>query len=236
MSKHMKRFMAPRSWIIERKRATWAIRPAPGPHPVERSIPLGLLIRDLLGYAATAREAKRIIGAAEVLVDGKPTRDYKRPLGVMDVVSIPKTGEHFRILPDARGKLRPVRIDGEKAKWKLVRIENKTTVRGGRVQLNLHDGRNILLDKDAYRTGDVLKIALPSQEILAHYPLTGGSIAMIIGGRHRGKVSVIERFSRDTGEKDPPVVFKEKFRTVRRNVFVIGKAKPEISLPEVSVT
>ena len=44
------------------------------------------------------------------------------------------------------------------AKWKLHRIENKTIVKGKKVQLNLHDGRNIIVGKDEYKSGDVLKI------------------------------------------------------------------------------
>ncbi len=235
MSKHMKRLTAPRSWVIERKVAKWAVKPSPGPHPIERSIPLLMLIRDYLGYADTAREAKRIIGAAEVLVDGKPTRDHKRPIGIMDVVSIPRLNEHYRILVDRKGKIRPVKIDSEKAKWKLSKIENKTTVKGGRTQLNLHDGRNILVDEDRYSTGDVLKISIPDQKILEVYKLEKGNIALITGGSHRGEISFIEEVVRDNATKNPPVIFRDGFRTVKKNVFVIGKKKSEIALPEVEV-
>ena len=62
----------------------------------------------------------------------------------------------------------------EEIEFKLCRIENKTVVNGGQIQLNLHDGRNILVrlndptnaEEDIYKTKDVLKIAIPSQEIL----------------------------------------------------------------------
>jgi len=43
------------------------------------------------------------------------------------------------------------------AEWKLCRIQNKTIVKGKKVQLNLHDGKNKLVEKDEYKTGDVLK-------------------------------------------------------------------------------
>jgi len=39
-----------------------------------------------------------------VKVDGKTRRDDGFPLGVMDVLSIEKTGENFRILYDCKGR------------------------------------------------------------------------------------------------------------------------------------
>ena len=105
------------------------------------------MVRDLLGYCDTAAEARRIIGSRDILIDGKVVTDYKRPVGFMDVITIPKTKENYRVVLDSMGYLRLVQITKDKAKWKLVRIEDKTTVKKGKTQLNLHDGRNILLKK-----------------------------------------------------------------------------------------
>ncbi|MDG6220707.1 MAG: 30S ribosomal protein S4e [Candidatus Thermoplasmatota archaeon] len=235
MSKHMKRLTSPRSWVVRRKDATWSTKPRAGPHSIEMSIPLSTAIRDYLGYADTQREARHIIGSAKILVDGKPVRDHKRPVGLMDVVSIPETKENFRMLFDKNGKLRLIKIDAKNAEWKLARIENKTTVKGGKIQLNLHDGRNILLSDNKYETGDVLKIALPSQEILDSYKLGKGNLAMVIGGAHLGNVSTIVSYEVTQTVRDNPVVFKDGFSTGKKNVFVLGKTTPEVKLPEVKV-
>ena len=40
-----------------------------------------------------------------------------------------------------------VEVKPAEAKWKLVRVENKRVIKGGKTQLNLHDGTNILSDK-----------------------------------------------------------------------------------------
>jgi small subunit ribosomal protein S4e len=234
MSKHMKRLTIPRSWSLPRKVVPWAVKPRPGPHPVERSIPLLVAIRDYLKYADTAKEAKFILGSREIMVDGKIVTDHKRPVGFMDVIAIPKTDEYFRVLLDSRGRLRLVRIEKERSEWKLVRIENKTTVRGGRTQLNLHDGRNILLEKDQYRTGDVLKIALPTQKIMDHYPFQEGRVAMIIGGKHAGQVATIKSYEVTRSPK-PNIVHFDEFSTIKDYVFVVGRTTPEITVPEVSV-
>jgi small subunit ribosomal protein S4e len=180
----MKRLTVPRIWTIPKKTKPWAVRARPGPHRLRRSIPLLVVIRDYLNYADNAREARHIIGGREITVDGKVVTDPKRPVGLMDVVGIPGTDENFRILLDARGKIRTVRIDKARAEWKLIRVENKTVVKGHKFQVNFHDGRNILLDENKYKTGDVLKIALPTQKVMEHYPMEEGNTAMVIGGRH----------------------------------------------------
>ena len=92
--------------------------------------------------ADTAREAKMIINQGEILVDGTVRKDYKFPVGFMDVIQIPKTGKTYRVLPDEKGRLVLHPISEENQNFKLCRIQNKTTIRGGRQQLNLHDGRN----------------------------------------------------------------------------------------------
>ena len=90
MSKHLKRIASPRKWPVSRKTSVWIVKPSSGPHSIENSIPLSIGIRDFLKIAKTSPEARRIIGNGDIFVDGKVTRKYKRPVGLMDVISIPK--------------------------------------------------------------------------------------------------------------------------------------------------
>lgn len=230
--RHLKRLAVPRSWTIPRKTSKWAVRPRPGPHPLDRSVPLLVLVRDMLGYAHTAREARRIIGSRSILVDGRPATDGKRPVGLMDVVSIPETKEHFRVLLDTRGRLRLVAIEEKAAGWKLSRIQGKTTVRGGVTQLNLHDGRTLLLEKNAHATGDTLKLRVPEQKILETYPMAKGNVAILISGKHVGEIAHVEAYTPTRNPKENVVHFKEGFTTVKDNVFMVGKKAPELVLPQ----
>jgi len=232
MAAHLKRLKAPRTWRIERKVAKWTVKPSPGPHPVDRSIPLLLIVRDFLRLADTGKEARKIIAAREILVDGKARRDYKFPCGLMDVISIPKINEHYRVLFDRRGVFQLVKIDEERAKWKLCRIENKTMVRGGKIQLNLHDGRNIIVEENSYKTGDVVRISVPEQEILEVIPMEKGTLAMITGGKHTGQIAEIEEVI-VTKSPMPNIVKLKGFSTIKPYVFPIGKDKPLVQLPGV---
>jgi len=234
MSTQMKRLAAPRTWSLRRKVNVWVTKQSPGPHPLERSMPALIVMRDMLKICDTAKEAKRVIGNRELLVDGKPLRSPKMPIGLMDIISIPKMKAEYRMLLTDKGKLALVPVSEDEAKFKLCRIEKKTTVSKGRTQLNLHDGRNIVLDKNQYKSGDVLKINLEDQKIIEAYPLTAGATVMIIEGNKSGHTSTVSESIVVRGPSPNIVRFTDGGETVKGNVFVIGSKKAAIKLPEAS--
>lgn len=234
MSKDMKRLTAPRSWPIKRKTNAWVTKPSPGPHAIENSMPAVVVMRDLLQLCATSTEVRQIISEKSVLVNGKVVKNGKFPIGIMDIISIPKTGTSYRMVINRRGQLTLVKVQEGREAWKLSRIENKTTITGGKIQLNLHDGTNLLVEADTYKTGDVLKIEVPSQKILETYKLAKGSVVLIMSGSHVGETAVIEEYEITRTSSDNLVRFKDGSYTIKSNVFVIGTKAPEIELPEES--
>ncbi|MDR3074805.1 MAG: 30S ribosomal protein S4e [Candidatus Methanoplasma sp.] len=234
MSDHMKRLAAPRTWPLKRKVSVWATKQSPGAHSLESGMPAVMVLRDMIKVCDTAKEAKRIIGNRELFVDGTAVKNPKAPIGVMDTISIPKMNLSYRMLLTDKGKLTIVPISEDDAKWKLCRIEGKTKISGGRIQLNLSGGRNIVLDKNMYKSGDTLKIEVADQKVLGTYPLADGASALIISGALAGKVDVIADYVTVKGPSDNIVRFKSGTETVKRNVFIIGSSKPEIKLPEAS--
>jgi len=233
VTQDLKRLNAPKSWPVPRKSNVWVTSPNPGPHALDGCMPLSVVLRDVLKVVDTSAEAKKVLSAKKVLVDGKVVTEEKFPIGLMDVISIPDNGKYFRMLLDSRGKFMLVDIAEDRATWKLCRIENKTYVSGGRLQLNLHDGRNILVDDDKYKTGDVLKIELPTQKVLDAFKMVQGNVAMIVSGENSGQINVIEEQLEERSSAPNLVRFKNGKLTVKGNVFVIGNKTPEIALPEV---
>lgn len=236
MSLHLKRLAAPRAWHIPKKAATWVPKPLPGPHGKEESIPLGLVLRDYLKHAARAADAKRIIQAGEVLVDGKAAFSTKQVVGFMDVVTIPKNEEAYRVLFDYHGRVVLHAINAQNATWKLCRIEDKRTIEGGKFQLNLHDGRNVILkEAGQYKTGDSLKMHVPDQKIMGHYALAKGAQAFVTGGAHISETAVVEAVEVKRSPAPNLVALKTGggvlFETIKPYVFVIGKDKAEITVP-----
>ena len=235
MGKHIKRMAAPNTWPVPRKTSYWVTKPRAGPHGLYESMPLLSVVRDMLKLCDNSREARFIIGSRQILVDGKVVTDYKFPVGLMDVVTVQKTKQSYRMLVDYKAKLKLIQVEEHEKDWKLARIDNKTVVSKGKVQINLHDGRNVLLPKDQYKTGDVLKIELPTQKIVKAFKLEKGNLVLLIGGSHPGTVQTVESYEVGTGSAANIVTFKEGFSTVKENVFVVGEKSPEIKLPEAKV-
>jgi len=244
--RHLKRKPAPKFWPIPRKEFVWTVKPKPGPHPVSRCVPLTLIIRDVLGLAKTRKEAKAIISQEKIMVDGKVQREELFPTGLMDVVSIPETEKAYRVLPSEKGLILHS-VGKDEAGFKLCRIENKSIVADGHVQLNLHDGRNLLIrvkdpknpEEDVYQTLDTLKIRIPDQEVVEHMKLAEGAPAMIVEGKNIGRHGKIVTIERGLGQKrrNSLITIEDKagnrFQTILDYVFVIGDTEPCISLPEV---
>lgn len=232
MKKHIKRMAAPKSWAIPRKTSHWVTKPSPGPHRAERSMPLLSVVRDMLGLCDNSREARLIIGSRGIAVDGRIVTDYKFPVGLMDVVTVLKAKQSYRMMVDYKARLKLVPVTDNEKGWKLARIDGKKVVAGGKVQLNLHDGRCILLPKDQYKTGDVLKIELPAQKVVKAIKLEKGNLVFVLGGSHPGSVQTIEEYKVGRGSSSNVITFKEGFSTVKENVFVIGEKTPEVKVPE----
>jgi small subunit ribosomal protein S4e len=241
----LKRKPAPKIWPIHRKEAVWTVMPKPGPHSISLSLPLILIVRDMLKFAKTAKEAKNIISQGKMMVDGKVRRDERFLVGSMDVISIVDAEKSYRVLPSGKGLvLHP--IDSDEASFKLCRIENKHVVKGGHVHLDLHDGASYRIkvsnpqnpEEDTYQTLDVLKLSVPDRELLGHKKLSVGAPAIVIGGKNMGKYGKVVTIEKKPSKKrrDLLVTIEDKngdqFQTILDFVFILGDTEPSISLPE----
>lgn len=242
----LKRNPAPKFWPIHRKEDTWVAKPSSGPHNLHNCLPLSLVLRDILELAETRKEAKKILHQGKVTVNGKVQRKDDFPVGLMDVLSMDEANKHYRILPSHKG-LFLSEISKEETGFKLSRIEDKTTIPGG-VQLNLHDGSNMIIKvadpknpvEDTYNTFDVLKISLPSKEISTCIPLKEGNYAVITGGKNigvQGKIAEIEKAEAKKRISSLVVIEDDKgsrYQTILDFVFSLGDIKPQVSTMEAA--
>ncbi len=234
MTRRLKRRAAPRAWKIPRKGTKWVQRVAPGPHAQDQSLPLVLVLRDLQGIARNAREALTLLRQGSVRVDNKVVRDLARGVGLMDTVSLAAPADqHFRVVKDRRGRLVLVPIAAADAAVKLGRVRRKTALPGGRLQVTLHDGRNLIAPgRTEWKVGDSLKVALPGQTVAGHLPLAPGQLAYIAGGSHVGQLARIERIEVRNSPQPNRVHFAEGFSTSKEYVFVVGSESALLPLPE----
>jgi small subunit ribosomal protein S4e len=228
-SNHLKRLAMPRSWPLPRKTSIWVTRPTPGSHSLELCMPISLVIRDVLGYAHTTREVRHILHNGNALIDGRVCKDVRRGVGLMDVLTLGDS--NYRCVLDHNGRLRYRTISADEAGWKVCRIEGKSTIKGGKTQLNLHDGRNLIVDDATeYSSGSSLKISLPSQDILEHIKFDEGVRCYLIGGAHVGDFANMKSYDVKRSSMPNEVLFDD-FGTTASNVFVVGKS----TLPHTEV-
>ncbi len=240
--KTLKRLNTPKFLQIKRKHGKFFVKPSPGPHPSRFSLPLLHIVRDLLQIVDNHREAKKLIGLGNFKIDGKVVKDKGYPVGLMDVLSIEGSNKHFRILPDSHHGLILYEITQSESNFKLCRINQKSTIKGGHLQLNLHDGRNILIKvkdpknpkEDVYNRMDVLKISIPEQEILKVLKFKEGNLALIMSGKNIGQVGKIINILKRFGPKASTVSIQhnsEHTETLYDYTFIVGEEQSEINLP-----
>jgi small subunit ribosomal protein S4e len=160
----------------------------------------------------------------------------------MDVISIPELNKFFRITPFHKGLfLNP--ISKEETRFKLCRVEDKTTVEKGYMQIALHDGSNILAKAAAsenpqeinYETFDVLKLSLPEKQVVDRLKTKEGNLAVITGGKNIGKQGRIVEIEKTEAKKrrNALVVIEDekgnRYQTILDFVFSIGTAQSLIS-------
>jgi small subunit ribosomal protein S4e len=236
-SRHLKRHKSPSHWPIHRKANVWTKKTKPGPHSMETSIPTTIILREQLKYAKTAKEAKKILANRKIFIDGKPRTQTAFPIGLMDVLNIPDSGEYFRVLPDHGGKLKFLSISADEAEFKLYRIIGKTSQRKGKTQLNLHDGSNVLIktEQDRYKVNDVLKIKIPEKELQDHIEFKEMQQVIVTGGRSQGARGILIGLGPEPGWKKTATIRTpegDDIRTLEKYIFVVGSNEPIIKLKE----
>jgi len=248
--KHLKRLNAPKHWMLDKLGGTWAPRPSTGPHKLRECLPLSLILRNRLRYALTRREILQIVMRKSVKVDGHVRSDINYPAGFMDVVSLPKTNEQFRLLYDTKGRFVLHRITPEEASYKLCRVQKIDTANKASIGHNpfhtgqlavipyvvTHDGRTIRFADPAYQVNDSVKLDLATGRPVQHFKFDIGQLAMCTRGANIGRVGTVVSVEHHPGSFDIAHLKDRRGQTYATrvsNVFIIGDGtKPVISLPK----
>jgi small subunit ribosomal protein S4e len=228
----LKRYAAPRALKLQRKVTKWATKAAAGPHPVVMAIPMRMVVREYLSLARNAREADNIVSRGNILVDGVVRRDPKFPVGFMDVVRVAATNQVHRVLLDHRRRLVLNRETGEDAS-KLCKVVGKRIVRGGKIQLNFHDGKTMVGDFKEFKVGDVAQLNIPGAAVAGRLPMEVGMLALVTGGENTGRVGRIEEIKLIAGTQPNIIILKsgqDSFQAPEHYIFVVGREKSVISL------
>ena len=231
---HLSRLATPNTWGVARKGKKWIARPLPGPHALKHCLTLNILMKNNLEHVKTTKELKKILNDKAILVDKIVRKEYRFPVGFMDVVEIPKLNESYRIIYDTKGKLVPINSDSKETNLKLIKVIGKSLLKGGKMQFNLHDGKNILVDKKVKaNVGDTVLYDLTKKVIVKSFTLEKGASVFLTGGKYVGSVGKIKDVQKPDNLERSKLVFETNGKehiTLLDYAFVVGSTKPEVSL------
>jgi len=253
----LKRLNAPKHWMLAKLGGIWAPRPSCGPHKLRECIPLCIILRNRLKYALTGRESLMIVMRRHIQVDHKVRTDIKYPVGFMDVLSIKRTGEDFRLLFDTKGrfvlhslKKYPKEVNIKLCKIKSVGKAKKASIgknpflngmKGSIPYCVTTDGRTIRYPDPAISKHDTIQFNIVDKKIEKFVKFEAGNIAYVVRGKNHGRIGIISKIEKHPGAFDVVHLIEvtkkgrvpKPFTTRIDNVFCIGKGeKAWISLPK----
>lgn len=146
--------------MLDKLSGVWAPRPTTGPHKLRECVPLLVLLRNRLRYALNYREVFMIVKdkAGHIKVDNKTRCDPHFPVGYNDVVTIEKSGDHYRLLYDMKGRFVLHKIEASEAKFKLCKVIRHATGSNSIPYIVTHDGRTIRFTHPDIKANDTIKV------------------------------------------------------------------------------
>ena len=152
-------------------------------------------------------------------MDGKVRTDNTYPAGFMgvpvdnrspldeltrlaDVLSIEKSGEHFRLLYDVKGRFVIHRISPEEAVYKLLKVKKVALGNRGVPYIVTHDGRTIRYPDPVIKVNDTVRFDITQNKITGIVKFDTGNLVMITGGRNMGRAGVIVHREKHIGDFD----------------------------------
>ena len=225
-----KRMSAPTAWQLAKKEKKYVVSVAAGPHDGS-ALPIGVWLRDHMHLAENTKEARKILHERQVVLNGHIVTDEHLGIDVFDIISFPKINKHYIILVDAKGRQIEQEIPEASANVRLVKVASKTTVRGGKTQINLTCGANFISDV-ACKGKDTLIVGLAGDDrfkVHEHFAYTEGALVLVIGGQHTTKVGTVVKINVQASSLPNRVVLKcadgSEIETIEDYLYVIGKDK-----------
>ena len=118
------------------------------------------------------------------------------------MITIEKSGEHFRLLYDIKGRFTIHRITPEEACYKLCKVRKMAIGARGVPHIVTHDGRTIRYPDPSVKVNDTIKFDIDQGKITGVVKFDTGNVVMVTGGRNMGRVGVITHRERHVGGFD----------------------------------
>lgn len=207
------------------KTTRYLYNPNPGKHTKSTSISIGFVLKHLLHLADNTKEVKFIINNKDIIVDKKKVKSHLFPVGLFDVIEIPKINKSYVLVYRTNGAYALDEIPKEDTNFKIVKISSKKIIKKNNIQLSTNDGRVLITTNPAYKVGASIKLNLQENTIKEYFPLEKGREVFVYAGKHTGQKGIVEDIKESTMKRPTLIKLKSNeidFETVEKNIIVIN--------------
>jgi len=187
---YLKRNKMAKTWPLPRKGTKYLVRTS---HNLKNSVPLLIVLRDMLNVVKTRKEAKKILMLGNIKINHNVVREEKAPLSLFDILDV--GGKTFKIVFKNK-KFSLDEVEGKDTEEKIVRVNGKKVLKKGKLQVNLNDGRSYLTN-EKINVGDSVVIDLKENKIKEILPLKSNSKIMFLIGKHSGEQGLVEKIDEE---------------------------------------
>jgi small subunit ribosomal protein S4e len=213
---HLKRNKIGTFWPIPRKGNKYIAVPS---HNLKESIPLIVVIRDILGLVKTKKELKKAINEKKIRINQRDIRDTNYPISLFDILTV--SDKNYRVGLSEKKKIFLEEVSQKDAKTKTFKVLDKKVLKKNNIQVNLMHGKNLNLKEDV-EIGDSVIFDFDSKKITKIIKMKEGNNAFIIKGKHagqRGKIEeIIERGNKNIAKMS---VKKNRLNVWTKNIVAI---------------
>ena len=215
---HVNRQNIGKFWAIPRKGTKYL---ALASHEKKSSMPLVVVLRDVLKIIRNKKELQRIINEKRIQINHKEIRDTNYPVGLFDIISLPSAKKNYKTLLSKHKKMIFEEISDKESESKVFKILSKKILPKNQIQFNLMHGRNVTT-KEKAKTGDSVLLNLKDNKIIKIIPMEKGKNAYVIKGKHSGHVGKIDEIVSRGGKQIAKISSDEgKVNVWAKNIIVI---------------
>lgn len=193
---------------IERKGTKYVVRAS---SDLNNSIPVVIALRDILHLVKTKKEVRKMITQKMLKINGREVKHYADSIKLFNIFEAGKTYV-LKLSPTRKFFLE----ETKDTKERLCKVIGKKLLPKNKIQLNLHDGTNIIGD-NKIKINDSLYLDL-SNKIKRHISPEKGKEVFVISGKYEGQHGKIS----DVQDKKMLIKFKEGSSTLNlKNLIVL---------------
>ena len=229
-TRHLKRHRMPASWPVERKGIPFISKPNPGSFQAKYATSVVILLRDVLKLVQTAKEAKQVINAGEIMLNGREVKDLKFPCGLFDVLEIKSTKQKLRIVFDTQGRIDLVPATESTL---YLKVTSKTQQGAKSFQINCMNGYNLKVDEKTFKkvkVQDTIVFDYEKKKVIQVFALKEGVWAYVFDGNFKGHTAQVLSFKLYAGRARDTVELKldkGEEQTAKEYCYIIAESKEE---------